>query len=75
MFKTGFFSLMCNASFINLNRGEINEDHFNKLRPQNTIVAHAHALAKIHESYTPTCHNFVPLMTQHLHAIIMWDHF
>ena len=34
------------------NHGEINEDHIKKLRPQNGIVACAHASPKIHESYT-----------------------
>ena len=34
------------------NRGEINEDQFKKLRPQNAMVARAHALPKIYKSYT-----------------------
>ena len=53
------------------NHGEINEDQFKKLHPQNAIVARAHALPKIHKSYThlPPFHPIVDTTTLCYHNL------
>ena len=52
------------------NRSEINKDQFKKLRPQNAMVVRAQALPKFIK-VTLACLDFVALMTQDQHGVIM----